>query len=157
FNRSLSIGAQGASMPHAENYLDLDPKYKDIYGNPLLRMTYNFTDQDRNMSYFLSEQTGNILKEMGADEVTPPSELQDYDIVPYQSTHNTGGAIMGDDPNVSAVNTYQQVWDAENLFVTGASSFVHNGGCNPTATVGALAYRAAEGIIKYSKDGGMLE
>lgn len=157
FNRNLSVGAQGASMPHSENYLDLDPKYKDIYGNPLLRMTYNFTENDRNMSYFLREQTGKILKEMGADIVTEPTELQDYTIVPYQSTHNTGGAIMGDDPNISAVNTYQQVWDAENVFVTGASSFVHNSGYNPTATVGALAYRAAEGIIQYSKDGGMLD
>lgn len=157
FNQNIGVGAQGASLPHFENYLDLDPTYKDAYGSPLLRMTYNFTDQDRNMSYFLRERTSEILKEMGADIVSEPTELGDYTIVPYQSTHNTGGAIMGDDPEFSAINTYQQVWDAENVFVTGASSFVHNSGCNPTATVGALAYRAAEGILKYSKDGGIIE
>src|SRR5699024_711408 len=47
FNRALTVGAQGASMPHADNYLDLDPTYKDAYGMPLLRMTYNWTEQDR--------------------------------------------------------------------------------------------------------------
>ena len=36
YTRSLSIGTQGASMPHKENYLSLDSKYKDVYGFPLL-------------------------------------------------------------------------------------------------------------------------
>src|SRR5699024_9198166 len=156
FNRNLSIGVQGASMPYANNYLDLDPTYKDSYRIPLQRMTYNITDQDRNLYKYLSEKTQEIMKEMGADVVSPASELKDYSIVPYQSTHNTGGVIMGETPKNSAINSYQQFWDMENLFVTGASSFAHNSGYNPTGTVGALAYRAAEGIIKYSKDGGML-
>ncbi|MBS0681704.1 GMC oxidoreductase, partial [Enterococcus faecalis] len=77
-------------------------------------------------------------------------------IVPYQTTHNTGGTTMGDDPGTSVVNNYLQHWDADNLFVVGAGNFPHNSGYNPTGTVGALAYRCAEGIIKYSKNGGSL-
>ena len=96
------------------------------------------------------------MEAMGADTVARQEELGDYDIRPYQSTHNTGGAIMGDDPDTSAVNHYLQMWDADNVFVVGASAFAHNGGYNPTGTVGALAYRAAEGIVKYSKNGGQL-
>lgn len=152
YNRTLSVSGQGASLPHKNNYLDLDPTYKDAYGSPLLRMTYNFTEQDRNLADFLQEQAANILQEMGADIVSEPNRLGDYSIVPYQSTHNTGGVIMGDNPDNSAINSYQQMWDAENLFVTGASSFVHNSGYNPTGTVGALAYRAADGILKYKKE-----
>lgn len=56
---------------------------------------------------------------------------------------------MGDDPETSAVNNYLQMWDHDNVFVVGASAFAHNGGYNPTGTVGALAYRAAEGIKKF--------
>ncbi|MNY73251.1 Gluconate 2-dehydrogenase flavoprotein precursor [compost metagenome] len=63
---------------------------------------------------------------------------------------------MGGDPSTSAVNNYLQMWDAENVFVVGASAFAHNSGYNPTGTVGALAYRASEGIAKYLKSGGML-
>lgn len=60
---------------------------------------------------------------------------------------------MGADPSTSAVNSYLQMWDAENVFVVGASALAHNSGYNPTATVGALAYRAAEGIAKYLQQG----
>ena len=63
---------------------------------------------------------------------------------------------MGSDPSTSVVNSYLQMWDAENVFVVGASAFPHNGGYNPTGTVGALAYRAVDGIAKYLKKGGMV-
>ncbi len=63
---------------------------------------------------------------------------------------------MGKEPGDSVVNNYLQHWNAENLFVVGAGNFSHNSGCNPTGTVGALGYRCAEGIIKYSKKSGSL-
>ncbi|HSP23282.1 MAG TPA: GMC family oxidoreductase [Planococcus sp. (in: firmicutes)] len=156
FTRTLGVGGQGASMPHKENYLALDGTYKDIYGVPLLQMTYNFTDQDRALHSYLSEKAAEIMKEMGAKTVAGGNPISDYDIVPYQTTHNTGGTIMGADPANSVVNNYLQHWDAENLFVVGAGNFAHNGGYNPTGTVGALAYRCAEGVINYSKNGGPL-
>ncbi len=156
FTRTLGVGGQGASMPHKENYLTLDGTYKDIYGVPLLQLTYNFTDQDRALHSYMTEKAARIMQEMGAKTVVGRSPITDYDIVPYQTTHNTGGTIMGADPRTSVVNNYLQHWDAENLFVVGAGNFAHNGGYNPTGTVGALAYRCAEGIINYSKNGGIL-
>lgn len=63
---------------------------------------------------------------------------------------------MGTNLETSAVNNYSQVWDIENLFVLGASSFPYNSSSfpynsssNPTNTVGTLAYRATEGMIEY--------
>lgn len=143
-------------MPFRHNFLDLDPTYKDAYGVPLLRLTYNFTEQDKNLYKYVAERSAEIMKEMGADEVVTSQTAENYNIVPYQTTHNTGGVIMGAEPETSAVNNYLQMWDAENVFVVGASAFAHNGGYNPTGTVGALAYRAAEGMLKYSKQGGSL-
>ena len=69
-----------------------------------------------------------------------------WSVVPYQSTHNTGGAVMGTDPRHSALNRYLQSWDVSNVFVTGASAFPHNSGYNPTGPVGALAYWMADAI-----------
>jgi gluconate 2-dehydrogenase alpha chain len=143
-------------MPVQHNYMDLDPSYKDAYGLPLLRLTYDFTEQDKNLYNYIGKITDKIMKEMGPAKINDRQQLEHYDIVPYQTTHNTGGVIMGAEPETSAVNNYLQMWDAENVFVIGASAFPHNGGYNPTGTVGALAYRAAEGIIKYSKEGGLL-
>lgn len=59
---------------------------------------------------------------------------------------------MGDDPETSAVNSYLQMWDVDNLFVVGGSAFPQFGGHHPTPTIGALAYRAAEGIERYLED-----
>lgn len=156
YTRTLGVGGQGASMPHRENYMALDGTYKDVYGVPLLQLTYNFTDQDRALHSYITERAGEIMQEMGAKTVVAGNPISDYDIVPYQTTHNTGGTIMGADPGTSVVNNFLQHWDAENLFVVGAGNFAHNGGYNPTGTVGALAYRCAEGVIRYSREGGSL-
>lgn len=156
FNRSLGLGAQGASMPHKQNYLSLDKVYKDAYGLPLVQMTYNFTEQDRALYRFMNKKMEEIMQAMNPVTVVPKADITDYNIVPYQTTHNTGGTVMGSTPKDSVVNNYLQHWDCENLFVVGAGNFAHNGGCNPTGTVGALAYRCAEGVLKYSKKGGSL-
>ncbi|WP_077213492.1 GMC family oxidoreductase [Bacillus dakarensis] len=155
-NRTLSVGGQGSSMPFKHHYLDLDPTYKDAFGDPLMRITFDFEEQDRQLAVFLANKCSEIVKEMGADHVDSLKELGPYEITTYQSTHNTGGVIMGGDPDTSAVNNYLQMWDFENLFVVGAVNFPHNSGYNPTGTVGALAYRAADGIISYSQKGGIL-
>ncbi|WP_404452313.1 GMC family oxidoreductase [Virgibacillus necropolis] len=155
-NQTLSVGAMGASLPYKHHYLDLDPTYTDTFGDPIIRMTYDFEEQDRQLAKFTAKKSSEILQEMGADKVDSMEELGPYNITTYQSTHNTGGVIMGANPETSAVNNYLQMWDMDNMFVVGASAFPHNGGYNPTDTVGALAYRAAEGIMKYSKSGGML-
>jgi gluconate 2-dehydrogenase alpha chain len=169
--RQVSVGVQGASMPWKQNNLDLDPTYRDAYGVPLLRITFDFTQQDAELSTYLAQKCAEILREMGVSPNTVSVnnristgvrnadgtlQIKPYDILPYQSTHNTGGVIMGADRNTSAVNNYLQMWDAPNVFVIGASAFPHNSGYNPTGTVGALAYRAAEGILQYKKSPGPL-
>ncbi len=63
---------------------------------------------------------------------------------------------MGDDPEISAVNNYFQMWDVDNLCVVGGSAFPQFGSHHPTPTIAALAYRAAEGIEKFMDDGGQL-
>jgi gluconate 2-dehydrogenase alpha chain len=83
--------------------------------------------------------------------------ITDFDSVPYQSTHITGGTIMGSDRSSSVVNKYCQVWSVPNLFVVGASNFPQNAGYNPTGTVGALAFHTADALVnKYLKSPGMM-
>ncbi|MFJ7825958.1 GMC family oxidoreductase [Psychrobacillus sp. NPDC096623] len=155
-NASLTVSGEGASMAYKQHFLDLDPTYNDAFGDPLVRITFDFEEQDRQLTKFMAEKCEAILKEMGADHVDVSGDLGPYNVAEYQSTHNTGGVIMGADPETSAVNNYSQMWDVENLFVVGASSFPQNAGYNPTGTVGALSYRAAEGILKYMEKGGSL-
>jgi gluconate 2-dehydrogenase alpha chain len=98
------------------------------------------------MQDFALQKMEQIARAMQPREIRKKARGPHYDIVPYQSTHNTGGAIMGNTPNDSVVNRYLQHWDVSNLFVVGASAFAHNSGYNPTDTVCALTYWATDAI-----------
>ncbi len=158
YDRVMSVGFQGESPSYQTHYVDLDPTYRDNYGNPLLRITFDWETNERKMVAYAGTKLLEIMQAIDADIIVggPGSLPAHYDVTPYQSTHNTGGVIMGADPNTSAVNSYLQMWDAPNVFVVGACNFPQNAGFNPTGTVGALSYRAAEGILKYHKTGGAL-
>ena len=47
YNHTLAINNQGSVMAYRQNYLDLDPTYRDRYGRPLLRMTFDFHPTSR--------------------------------------------------------------------------------------------------------------
>ncbi|MCD8138807.1 MAG: GMC family oxidoreductase [Planctomycetaceae bacterium] len=142
YQRMTAITSHGSVQPYRDVFLDLDPIYRDAYGNPLIRVTLNWHENEFKMSQYTSEQTARIGRAMGAETVTltnmRPGTV--FDTTYYQTTHTTGGAIMGDDPTTSAVNRYLQSWDVPNVFVYGSSAFPQNMGYNPTGTVGALAY-----------------
>jgi gluconate 2-dehydrogenase alpha chain len=146
YNSTGSISCHGASNSTRENYLDLDPTYRDAYGEPLLRMTFDFPQNDLRMSRYLTDRAEEIGLRMGPKFVVRNDRSAPYSVVPYQTTHNTGGAIMGADPHQSATNRFGQTWDVSNVFVTGASLFPQNASYNPTGTVGALAYWQAAAI-----------
>ncbi len=144
---SCSISTHGGVLAHRENYLDLDPTYTDVYGRPMLRMTFDFHDNERRLSNYLTDRAAEIGRAMQPREIKINGRDGAYSIIPYQTTHNTGGAIMGNHPENSAVNRYLQSWDVSNLFVMGACAFPQNAGYNPTGTVAALTYHAAD-VIK---------
>jgi gluconate 2-dehydrogenase alpha chain len=146
YQSALGIGASGMVMPNRYNTLDLDPTYKNRFGQPLMRMTFDFKDNEQKMNRHSAEVIGQIGRAMNPTIMGNPNPRLTWNVVPYQSTHNTGGAIMGTDPGTSALNKYLQSWDVANLFVMGASAFPHNSGYNPTGPVGALAYWAADAI-----------
>ena len=157
FNRSFPITIQGACQSYRGNCFDLDPTYRDAYGQPLLRMTFDFRQNEYRMSDYMTKKAAEIAKAAGASRINATPRTGKYSIVPYQSTHNTGGAVMGADRGTSAVNKYLQSWDVHNVFVIGASAFPQNGGYNPTGTVGALTFHALEAIkSRYLKQPGPL-
>jgi gluconate 2-dehydrogenase alpha chain len=150
YGHSFTVSAQGSCYPHRENFLDLDPDYSDVYGLPLLRMSFDFRDNETRMSEWVTQKMGAICHAMGADIVGPVAGRKGpFDTRQYQTTHVTGGTIMGVDPHASVVSPRLQHWDAENLFVCGASVYPHNSGYNPTGPLAALALRLGDDIARY--------
>jgi gluconate 2-dehydrogenase alpha chain len=158
YNHAFSIGASGCNYAHRENFLDLDPTYRDALGRPLIRLSYNFRDNDYKVADYVGGVLGRLAQAMNPTVMSSPGVKKgDYSVVPYQSTHNTGGTMTGTDPKTSVVNRYLQSWDADNLFVMGASVFPQNASYNPTGLVGALAYYSANAITtQYLKSPGPL-
>jgi gluconate 2-dehydrogenase alpha chain len=157
YNHTSSLTIHGSSCASPRNYLDLDPTYKDAWGLPLLRMTFDFPENDLKMSAYITNKAMEIGRAMGGKQVAGGPRKGPYTITQYQTTHNTGGTVMGADPSTSVVNKYLQSWDVHNVFVIGASNFPQNASYNPTDTVGALAYWAADAIVnRYLKAPGPL-
>ncbi|NBR29182.1 MAG: GMC family oxidoreductase, partial [Betaproteobacteria bacterium] len=158
YNSAMIISSSGAVMANRYNYFELDPNYRNAFGLPLMRMTFDYKPNEHKMGQYAAQVINNIAKSMSPTRFNPAvARTEPWSVVPYQSTHNTGGTIMGTNPGNSVVNKYLQSWDCHNLFVMGASVFPHNSAYNPTGPVGALAYWAADAIKnRYLKNPGSL-
>jgi gluconate 2-dehydrogenase alpha chain len=100
------------SYASRNNFLDLDPTYKDALGWPLIRMIYNDTDDAQKMSTYLLDVCRKIAEAIKPTHIQQRPRPKLFHVVPGQSTHNTGGTIMGSDPKTTVVNRYLQAWDA---------------------------------------------
>lgn len=147
YDRTGRISFYGEHLAYRGNGMDLDPVYRDKHGDPLLRLTLDWRDNERRMVEFMTAKAVEIARAMNARHITPFPGLDRYDVTRYQSTHIQGGAIMGSHSANSVVNRYCQHWQVPNLFVLGASAFPQNPSGNPTLTALALTYRTADAVI----------
>ena len=148
YGRAAVISSNGSNMAYRDCYLDLDPTYKDRHGRPLLRMTFDWKPNDIRMTQFMRSKIEPLAERMNPTlwESYYKQQGDRYDTRFYQSTHNVGGTIMGEDPKTSVLNRFQQTWSQHNVFATGAGAFPQNLEFNPTGTLGALAYWTADAI-----------
>jgi gluconate 2-dehydrogenase alpha chain len=154
---SYEAVTHGSCYSYRDAYCDLDPTYTDSFGRKLMRITFDFHQNELKMSEYLTDRLAEIVQKMGPTHIDKKPRKGPYTITDYQTTHTCGGAIIGTDPKTSALNRYLQSWDVSNLFVMGATAFPQNAGYNPTGTVGALAFWAAEAIVnRYLKNPGPL-
>lgn len=154
---NYELVTHGSCYSYKDVYLDLDPTYTDSFGRPMLRITFDFHENELKMSKYITGKLAEIGQKMGPRQMQVKPRTGPYDVSVYQTTHTCGGAVMGNDPKTSALNTYLQSWDVSNLFVTGASAYPQQAGYNPTDTLCALAFRTADVIRnQYLKNPGPL-
>jgi choline dehydrogenase-like flavoprotein len=139
----------GHSVTQLErNNITLDPTVKDDKGRAAIRMTYMDHDDDLSMALFLQDRAVEILEAAGANKV-----WRDDVIGGTIQAHLLGTCRMGDDPTTSVVDKYHRAHDVPNLFICDGSSFVSSGRGQPTMTIQALAFRAAEHIANFARRG----
>jgi gluconate 2-dehydrogenase alpha chain len=154
---AYQFATHASCYSYRDAYLDLDPTYTDRLGRKLLRINFDFHPNELKMSQYLTDRLGEIVQKMGPKSFDKKPRTGPYTITDYQTTHTCGGAVMGADPKTSVVNRYLQSWDVSNLFVTGATNFPQNAGYNPTGTICALTFWAADALVnQYIKHPGPL-
>ncbi|HZS56309.1 MAG TPA: GMC family oxidoreductase [Bryobacteraceae bacterium] len=139
----FTIQCYGEALPRFENYVELDPNVRDIYGIPVLRFHVAWGDNERNMIKDAAEQCGEMLEAAGVKNVKTNASLH----LPGDANHDVGTARMGDDPKKSVLNKFNQTHDIKNLFVMDGACFNSSGCQNPTLTIMALAVRSTHYLL----------
>jgi gluconate 2-dehydrogenase alpha chain len=142
-NSVASVGAHNLEvLPYEDHVLDLDPEVRDPQGFPVLRVTFDLKDNERRQAEFLNRRSEEWLRAAGATETwTIPAWPMGI------NSHAFGGTRMGDDPDTSVVDRWCFSHEVPNLGILSGSTFVSAAGHNPTNTIQALSWRAADHLV----------
>ena len=149
FLNSVDASGHTTSLPVPTNAVSLDPELKDAWGLPAMRVTFSEHAEDLKLYKYFQERAVEFMTAAGAKRVIP-SPIR---TAPRQTVHLLGTARMGNDPKTSVVDKYHRAHDVKNLFIVDGSSFVTSGRGQPTMTIHALAFRAADHIAEFAKKG----
>jgi choline dehydrogenase-like flavoprotein len=147
-NRKMQMSNFISSIPVETNRVDLDPDVKDPWGLPAMRITQKSHDNDLKAIQFFIDRSVDVLKAAGAVQVWA-EDVHDA----RGGAHARATCRMGNDPKTSVINKFHRAHDVPNLFIVDNSSFVTGGRNHPTLTTSALAFRAADHLVKAAKAG----
>ena len=145
-----TIRLQPDTLSYQRNFLDLDPRYRDKsgLGLPLIRITYDLRENEQRLAQHMEGKAEEILREMGATKTWRGPRFTGVG-----SSHDLGGCRMGEDPAASVVDPELRVHDTPGLYVLSGAVLPTCPGINPTLTLWALCYRAAERLVGRLKSG----
>ncbi len=144
---SIDITGFGEVLPRWDNFVELDPHVKDVYGIPVLKIHMSDGENERAMIQDMGDSAGEMLEAAGAKNIRTHA----HPSAPRWALHEAGIARMGSDPKKSVLNQFQQTHDIKNLFVMDASGFTSNPCQNPTLTIMSLAVRSCDYLMSEMK------
>lgn len=149
FTHTAAFVGHTTSLPLRTNSVSLDPTLRDRWGRPALRTTYRYHPDDIATMAFFQQRAGELMTAAGATRIWGNTADQ---VIP-ESQHLLGTCRMGNDRESSVVDKFHRAHDVPNLFICDGSSLVTSGRGQPTMTIQALAFRAAEHIAAIARRG----
>ncbi|MGH1484429.1 MAG: GMC family oxidoreductase [Geminicoccales bacterium] len=147
FGHGLCATITGDDLPQASNRVTLSDSIVDSNGLPAPKISYKLHDNDEKLIRF---GIGRAIDLAGAIDAFD-HRINDFglDSTGYcpPAWHLLGTCRMGDNPETSVTDKWHRAWDCENLYIIDGSSLVTGAAVNPTSTISALAYRAAEAMV----------
>jgi choline dehydrogenase-like flavoprotein len=159
FTRQFRVGFLVEQTPDLDNRVTLS-EFQDGLGLRRPEIYYNVSDYTRQGIVAAHRMKNLIFEKMNVEDLTDKvpkteptrfDELIDDKIVTLKyvgAGHIMGTCRMGSKKDNSVVNSDQQSWDHDNLYLVGSSTFPTGGTANPTLTIAALALRTADKILR---------
>jgi choline dehydrogenase-like flavoprotein len=151
----IGMSGRGEMIPNENSYCEIDPELKDKWGIPALRFHWKWSDHEIGQVAHMRETFDNVIREMGGKPRAATQDARDFIKKGGEIIHEVGGTIMGGDAKKSVTNQYGQTWDVKNVFVTDGAPFCSNADKNPTLTIMALAWRAADYMLDEMRKGNL--
>ncbi|MGC4028608.1 MAG: GMC family oxidoreductase [Steroidobacteraceae bacterium] len=148
---TIGLGASIECIPRRENTISIDPKTRDKYGLPVVRLDLRWSDNEKKAAAHAKREARTMLALLGGQLLSEGGELQPGGM----SIHEMGGACMGADPRASVTNAHNQLHDAQNVFVTDGAFMCSTGDRNPSLTYMAFTARAAAHAVELVKQGSL--
>jgi choline dehydrogenase-like flavoprotein len=148
---TMGMGGFGEILPYHENKISLDKTRKDKWGLNVLAIDCELKDNEKKMREDMLNDAVEILEAAGVKNV----QKRDGDGTMGRGIHEMGTARMGRDPKTSVLNGWNQVWDAQNVYVTDGAAMTSGACVNPSLTYMALTARAADHAVSELKKGNL--
>src|SRR5438034_8415558 len=71
YQTAMNIGSSGSVMANRYNYYDLDPTYRNAFGLPLMRMTFDYKENEHKMGRHAAQLVNDIAKSMNPTTFNP--------------------------------------------------------------------------------------
>ncbi|ESQ86112.1 hypothetical protein AEAC466_02675 [Asticcacaulis sp. AC466] len=146
---SIGFNVFGECLPYTDNTVTLHPDKVDRFGVPQALFNVTYRDNEHKMMTDAAVQGEKMMRAAGLVDVS--SEQRPH--IPGDSIHEMGGACMGKDPRTSVTNKWNQLHEADNVFVTDGSAMSSTSCVNPSLTFMAFTARAADYAVKQLKAG----
>lgn len=145
---SVGISAFGEVLPYYENKISINKDVKDKWGLNTLSVDIELKDNENRMNQDMQADAIEMLERSGLKNVKGFVRRKYIGAI-----HEMGAARMGHDPKTSVLNKWNQVWDAQNVFVTDGSFMVSSSCVNPSLSYMAFTARAVDHAVGELKKG----
>ena len=143
----MNMWYAGECLPYPDNRVTLNNDKKDQWGRPLVAVDCEFKENEKAMHRDVAVTGKEIMEAAGFKNIV----VEDKMSFPGNSNHEMGTARMGNDPNTSVLNKFNQMHEVPNVFISDGSCMVSSACLNPSLTYMALTARACDYAVKEMK------
>ncbi len=140
----ISFGGFGECLPYNDNRVTLNTNLKDKWGRPSLSVDCEFKENEKAMQQDMANSAAEMLEAAGYKDISQYVNTS----FPGNANHEMGTVRMGRDPKTSVLNSFNQMHEVKNVFVTDGSFMTSSSCVNPSLTYMAFTARACDYAVK---------